>query len=1271
MSSSNLTSKKPWGVGLRKAFLMLSGTMGMLLLCLPLFSQGSFGRIMGTITDQSGGVVAGATVTITDMDRGVSKTFTTNEPGEYSAPTLNPGKYKVRVEAKGFKAVERTDIVLEVGREIRVDLALVPGAVAETMTITESVPLVETTNATLGGTINNTDIVDMPLNGRNYQNLVSLRPGVAVQPGGGPWVQSSNAIRPDENVWMIDGVINTNFYDTRPILNMPSFISDGATILPVDAIQEFNLMENPKAEYGWKPGAVVNVGIKSGTNTIHGDAYGFYRSGKWDARNLFNPSIESAPVTCAPGNTPVTCAKTPAQLKQFGGVMGGPIKKDKLFYFVGYEGLRSLVAAPLVTAGTPETVSQPGVTPKAADCPGLSGMGLKGDCLNSFVDAIREVQAEGLTPSPVSLSLAGCTLGASIVCKGAGVNPAINQGLWPDNPTNNTNFIAPFPNTNVTDNGIAKINYQINNKQSINGMLFIGNYSGDGMDHPFLNKIFENQNPSRVNTVSGDWVFAATSRLVNDARFGYDYVRFGFLTDDANILPDGSALTGGKGYAVNTGVTAYGGLPNINPGTGDILGSWHNRPQHWDNHYYDFQDNVSYLMGQHTLKFGGEFAHIDVTNAIPDTIRGSLVFGSLVNYMSGNVASGGSLLSGDPNRHETWNSSAVFFQDDWRVSSKLILNLGVRYSYISPIKEVNGLWGNFIPVGPNAGLIDQGKNNTLYQPDRKDFSPRVGFAWDLSGKGTTVLRGGFSIVYSSFSAVEFLNQNGFNNSKAVSIAAIPTGVKIVTTSGSGTASPVTTTVQGTGANTLLSASLGAGQLCWDPTITQFCPASLNTANGGHVFLAAGGSCGDGLQSSPLGVTPKTFDPGPCDLLAVDPNLTTPYITNWSLQLQHAVGSNLSFEVGYIGNHGSRLTGFRDLNQINPASPKDPAFPNGVRPFSSSFPYLRFINQISNDGRSNYHSLQASVTKRMSHGLSFIAGYTYGHSLDTGSLNRTAYLPQNSANPGAEYASGDFDIRHRLTITATYAIPGIKGYGQLLEGWKVNTIVSAQSAQPWLIADFGDKNFLLSTSGSSGTANRRNDRTERWNISGNPADFRSGADSFIFCTGGGAGGCNYTSGVSGQTYNYNASDSNVMWAKCTSVDDPNHTNSTLGADGCFVSKNLNSVITPPDTGTFGNIGRNIFRDSGYKNVDFSVFKTFTYKERYSAEFRLEFFNIFNHPIAANPYGGANGFGVGNDPSATGSGGGFGCGCATADVAAGSPGIGSGGQRYVQIGLKLAF
>src|SRR2546421_5374382 len=199
MSSLNSTSKRSWGVGLRKAAQLLGGTMAVLLLCLPLFSQGNAGRIMGTVTDQSGGVVSGATVTVIDTDRGVTKTLVTNDAGEYNAPTLNPGTYKVRVEAKGFKTIERQNVVLEVGKEVRVDLTVQPGDQVQTITITESIPLVETTNATLGGTLNNTDINDMPLNGRNYQNLLSLRPGVVTYAGGSPWTQSTNNSRPDES----------------------------------------------------------------------------------------------------------------------------------------------------------------------------------------------------------------------------------------------------------------------------------------------------------------------------------------------------------------------------------------------------------------------------------------------------------------------------------------------------------------------------------------------------------------------------------------------------------------------------------------------------------------------------------------------------------------------------------------------------------------------------------------------------------------------------------------------------------------------------------------------------------------------------------------------------------------------------------------------------------------------------------------------------------------------------------------------------------------
>src|SRR6266571_8200820 len=366
---TSVTSKR------RMTSCLFSTTAVVLLFSFALSAQGNFGRILGTVTDPSGAVIPGATVSIIDKDRGLARTLTTDEAGLYNAPNLIPGTYTVRAELPGFKTLDRGNVVVEVGSEIRVDLTIEPGQQSETVTVNEAIPLVDTTGATLGGVLPNAAINDMPLNGRNYQNLLNLIPGVMIQPGGSPWTQTTNNSRPDATVWMVDGIINANFVDARPIANMPSPFTDGATILPIDAIQEFNLMENPKAEYGWKTGAVVNVGIKSGTNQLHGSAYGFYRSEDLDARNYYN-IVPNSDGTCALSSTfAAFCNKTAVQLKQYGGTVGGKIIKDKLFFFAGYEGLRDIISVPFAIP-----------VPATAHITG-------GDPSNSMVDAINALEA--------------------------------------------------------------------------------------------------------------------------------------------------------------------------------------------------------------------------------------------------------------------------------------------------------------------------------------------------------------------------------------------------------------------------------------------------------------------------------------------------------------------------------------------------------------------------------------------------------------------------------------------------------------------------------------------------------------------------------------------------------------------------------------------------------------------------------------------------------------------------------------------------------------
>jgi hypothetical protein len=280
-------------------------------------------------------------------------------------------------------------------------------------------------------------------------------------------------------------------------------------------------------------------------------------------------------------------------------------------------------------------------------------------------------------------------------------------------------------------------------------------------------------------------------------------------------------------------------------------------------------------------------------------------------------------------------------------------------------------------------------------------------------------------------------------------------------------------------------------------------------------------------------------------------------------------------------------------------------------------------------------------------------------LDNGSLNRFAGQPQDSTNPNAEYSNSDFDIRNRATFTASYEIPGKKGFGQMLEGWKLNTILTLAGSQPWNIID--------STDNFSGTI----ENTDRWDFFGNPSDFKATSGSIPSCSGFGVtatGGvdtsgatCSTTSGISGLQYTFPSSA--AMAAQCAAkAPDPN----TLAAAGCFVDGN--SVMVPAKLGTYGTMARNIFRDAGFKNMDFSVFKNFKFTERFNAQFRAEFFNVLNRPIIANPFGSVNGYAGGSDPSSAGT---FGCGCTTPDIAAGNPIVGSGDSRQVQFGLKLMF
>src|SRR6202790_5146458 len=691
------------GVHRTAGFKLLYTTCALLLLSASSAAQSTTGRILGTLTDQSGAAVAGATVVISDVQRGTSRTLTTDESGAYAAPDLPPGTYKIHVQARGFKSVERPDVQIEVATDVRADFSLQPGQVTETVTITEEVPLVNTTSATLGGTLSNKEINDLPLNGRNYENLLQLRPGVMRYPGGGFSTTSTNGLRAEDNAYFVEGLFNSEPFSGQGIINGAGIAGDSATILPIDAIQEFNVQENPPAEYGWKPGAIINVGLESGTNSLHGTALAFGRDGGMDARNYFNAS--PAP-------------KTDRTLEQFGGSFGGAIVKDKVFFFGAYEGQRYDVGNSY-TVSTPSMMALP--APTTPNCTTVAG-----DCGNSIPNAIADLVANDVPISAASQLISGCSVsGSSVTCKGTG---------FPINNTQSVSIVQGFPNNVGVDNALGRVDYNFNQRNSVSGMYFYGNNSGTVEDFPELQSQWRSKIHTRAQVIGGSWIWTPGTRWVNEARVGYNRLYQPTFPGDIG--------TPASGYGLNTGVSGpfTGGLPRIRlagafvPGLGGFKWPKFQGPDS----ITQFIDHVSYAAGKHSLKFGGEVHRNGVSGGAFGNARGSITFlggvalpasTALEDFFAGDPFKA-SVQVGDPRRQiDNWAYGA-FLQDDWRATKSLTFNLGLRYEYSTVMKEAHNLLGNFDP-NSKTGLIQAGMNGVSgpYNPDHTNFAPRLGFAW--------------------------------------------------------------------------------------------------------------------------------------------------------------------------------------------------------------------------------------------------------------------------------------------------------------------------------------------------------------------------------------------------------------------------------------------------------------------------------------------------------------------------------------------------------------
>jgi hypothetical protein len=674
------------------------------------------GTILGIITDSSGASVPGATVTIKNVDTGLVRTVTTSDDGSYAAPELPIGNYSVTVEKNGFKSGVVTGVRVEVSSERRADFTLQPGEIAQSVEVLgEELSQVSTTEDTLGGIIESKVAANLPVNGRDYQKLIFLVPGVTGSPDqitdspGSFGIFSVNGARGRANNFLLDGTDMNDGYRNDPAINEAGVFGTPATILPVEAIAELHVASNFEAEYGRSAGGVVNVVTKSGTNTFHGSVFDYFRNNALDARNYFNT---------------VGLPQNPFHNNQFGASLGGPIVKDKVFFFVDYEGTR-------------ETGKQ-----ATASC-----VPTKNDILFN-------------APTPGDLSSIN-TVSANILAKKGWPAPT-GSGSCLGNPVDGapvgSNTVLATPFSNDINGGIIKVDYNINKSNQLTGRYYIGDSTqifplalvGGGALPGY-----STNTPTRVQLVSISFVSVLTPSIVNEARLGWNRFVEGFYPEDRSFNPSSIGL--------NTGTTGINlGLPRINVGSFPQLGANSGDPRNRVDSNWHIIDNISWKNGKHDVKFGYEFRRTTVSQNFNANFRGTIKFSSLGSFLAGiPTSTGSSQLSGDTNRNTLENSNGFYVQDSYHWTRNFTLNFGIRYDIYGVVQEKHQNFSNVNPLN-GQGYAVGGRN--LYQPSYNDFAPRVSVAWDVTGKQRTVIRAGYGYFFDAFSQDMFMGHLPFNSS---------------------------------------------------------------------------------------------------------------------------------------------------------------------------------------------------------------------------------------------------------------------------------------------------------------------------------------------------------------------------------------------------------------------------------------------------------------------------------------------------------------------------
>jgi hypothetical protein len=1094
-----------------------------LLVALIGFSASTFAQqatIVGTVTDPSGAVVPNVAVTVTNTDTGLSRNIPTNDAGQYVAVDLQVGHYHVKAEAKGFKVAEQKDIVLTIGDRVRVDFQMQMGAAQETVTVEAAAVHVQTDTGEVSNLISGEEVAQLSTNGRTIYSLTLLTPGASsnmpdfqvATPVGGSGAVSFNGMRYAHNIYLLDGGEDDDRGGSGGFSVMPS----------IDAIGEFRaLTSNYSADYGLSSAGTLTMVLKSGTNQIHASAWEFNRNDAFDARNFFTPAPQKVPEL---------------RLNVFGFNVGGPVtfghlynpEKKKTFFFYNME-WRRLIQGNTLVQTVPDPATYGGdfgttliTVPSAAIA---SAAVLARNCPGGALPA-GVVQG---SPFPNN-TIPGCMLSPNALA-------LVNAGLFPKPTAANSTFIGGNNSPTNVKEEIARIDHNFNSKFSL-----FGHWISEQISQGFGTSQWSSDNIPTVADTFGNPSYSAvihttyiiSPTLVNEVAFNYNGNRINIVPIPGSGLASLADPTGFTPSRLFTGPNNLSRIPSIILSGGanskfDISSwPWHNKADD-----YQIRDDISWTKGAHQFKMGGSWALYKKIQDLFGTTQGTFTFNQTGGYTGNSfadfllgTASGYNELAVQDNGH--WNnvSWGVWFQDNWRVNRKLTLNLGLRWDGVPHTYEANNRMGNFYPnlynpadapvILPNgfikpgsAGLgtspnpilagvpiylngigipgqngIPQGLVNNHWAA----FGPRVGFAYDLTGNGKTVVRGGFGVMY------ERIQGNDMYDA---------------------------------GPNVPFSLNAGLSNVLFD---------NVNTS------ILNGPQPAGNIPIAPPGITG----------LAIN-NYNLPVSYQYSVGVQHSLGTKTVLSVAYVGNQNRHQSDRREIDIPNQADL--PALIAGTVNYNAdptlAFPGYSDIRLSNNEVNAHYNALQVSLNGQVTKDLQLQFAYTLSRSIDPTTGGDNGDLA-NVTNPylGWRYDIGpsQFDRTHIALTNFVYDIPFLRtSQNKLLKttlgGWEISGIVTMESGLP----------VNLSLSGAQGN-NKIPNTSNRPDVSG-PITY---------------------SHMVGAWFN-------------------------------------TSSFANPVPGAYGNLGFDALRGPGRDNWNLSLFKSFLLSESRGSrlEFRVESFNTWNH------------------------------------------------------------